>query len=213
MFARTHTICRFLCPVWAVLFWVITGTGCQRPIAPEGPTAEAVDAASLDTLWDAALSVLKKHDFRPDRQDRAIGLITTYPTTSQHFTEFWRQDVADPYSFLHAGLHTTQRKATVRFVRAPEARDWRLEVEIDVYRLSTPEHQVTTASSAIQAFSEALPTTAGYQVRDRRTARRWVSLGRDGEMERRILDRILRRSGFDLAPAETGTVESVEDAD
>lgn len=176
---------------------------CQRPLAPEGLTRQAIPAGSLEELWDASLAVLQTHDFRPDRQDRASGIITTHPTTSQHFWELWRQDVADPYGFAHASLHTTQRKATVQFIRGePATKAWSLHVQVDVYRLTTPEHQITTASSAIQGFSAALPTSEGRVVGDVQGARRWVHLGRDGEMEWRLLQQILERSGIDMIPAD-----------
>lgn len=172
-----------------LLVCVACPMGCHRPIAPEGPSSESIAADGLEDIWDAALKVLQKHDFLPVRQDRAAGIIATLPTTSQHFSEFWRQDVAEPYGFAHASLHTTQRKATVRFVREGDTDAWSLEVQVDVYRLSTPESQVTSSSSAIQGFSGVLPTTEGEIARNRR----WVHLGRDEMMERRILNRILDR--------------------
>lgn len=180
----------------------IGALGCQRPAAPEGPTRETVPSTALEPLWDAALTVLPKHGFRPDRQDRAAGVIASLPTTSQHFWEFWRQDVAEPYGFVHASLHTTQRKATVRFIRDAQSGGWSIDVQIDVYRLTTPEHQITTASSAIQGLGTALPTAEGRMVRDATALHDWVHLGRDGEMEWRLLQRILVHSGLDLMPAD-----------
>ncbi len=164
--------------------------GCQRPVPPEDITSAQVVGEDLEILWDTTLSVLAKHDFRADRQDRASGVIETLPTTSQHWIEFWRQDVADPYSLVHGWLHTTQRKATVRFVR--EEGGWLVDVQVDVYRLTTPESQITTASSAIQAFDGALPTTVGRTTEDAQSGRRWVHLGRDATLEARLLQRILR---------------------
>jgi hypothetical protein len=175
-------------PLFAVA--IVCLAGCQRPEPPEDTTSAQVVGEDLEYLWDAALSVLAKHDFRADRQDRASGVIETLPTTSQHWSEFWRQDVADAYSLVHGWLHTTQRKATVRFVR--EEGGWRVDVQVDVYRLTTPESQITTASSALQAFSGALPTTEGRTTEDSRSGRRWVHLGRDAALETRLLQRILR---------------------
>ena len=159
----------------------------------------------VQPLWDTALAVLIKHDFRPDRQDRTAGIITTHPTTSMQWHEPWRQDVADSYSVGEASLHTIQRQATVRFIRngrtqRPAAGDeprqtgvenWTLDVQVDVYRLSVPEYQITSSSSVIRSFSGDLPTVTGERVADARAARRWVPLGRDGAMEERLLTRIL----------------------
>src|SRR5262245_11013634 len=83
--------------------------GSQRPALPEGPTASEVSGEELEPIWDAALAVLRKHDFQPDRQDRAQGVITTLPSTSMQWGEFWRQDTADAYSFGESSLHTIQR--------------------------------------------------------------------------------------------------------
>ncbi|MFH1419175.1 MAG: hypothetical protein ABII12_12930 [Planctomycetota bacterium] len=180
----------------AVVVWGLLSTGCHRPLAVEGPTSATVEGADLEILWDAALSVLRKHSFTPARQDRAMGVIETRAETSRQWGEFWRQDIAvsETYGMAHASLHTTQRKATVRFVRNAEG--WLVEVEVGVYRLSRPEAQVTTASSAIQVFSGILPTTAGQVAAGRGSAQDWVYLRRDGGLEERLLDRILLAAGM-----------------
>lgn len=169
-------------------------SGCHKPAPPQGPTAEFIQHDDVDPLWQAAQSVLRKHDFQIDRRDLAAGVIETLPTTSQHFSEFWRQDVADPYSFAQATMHTMQRKAIVRFIRAAGSQ-WSFEVEVDVYRLSTPEHQVTSASSALLAFSGGLPTATGQVGVNASKQREWVPLGRDGELESRLLSQIFKAAG------------------
>jgi hypothetical protein len=170
-------------------FW----TGCERPIRPEGPTAVAVTNEDVEPIWDAALSVLRKHEFQPERQDRAMGVIETLPTTSKQWFEFWRRDVAEKYDVAEASLQTIQRKATIRIIRG--AGGPTLEVQVDVYRLEESESQVTSASSAIHAFSGALPNAEGRLTRDPLTRRNWVHLGRDTAMETRLLGSILSRAG------------------
>jgi len=170
-------------------------SGCHKPAPPQGPTAEFIERDHVDALWQASQSVLRKHDFQIDRQDLAAGVIETLPTTSQHYFEFWRQDVADPYSFAQATLHTMQRKATVRFVRTPSDPQWTIELQVDVYRLSTPEHQVTSASSALLAFSGGLPTATGQVGQSAMKQREWVPLGRDPELESRLLSQIFTAAG------------------
>jgi hypothetical protein len=185
------------------MFLIAAAAGCQRPAPPETLTATTITDEDVQPLWDTALAVLIKHDFRPDRQDRTAGIITTYPTTSMQWHEPWRQDVADKYSLGEASLHTIQRQATVRFIhKAPSQRsadcaappiveDWTVSVQVDVYRLSVPEYQITSSSAAIRSFSGDLPTVTGEKIADARSARRWVPLGRDEAMEERLLTRIL----------------------
>ena len=69
--------------------------GCHEPVAPTEPTRASVNApgeAEFDRLWAATLRVLRRHNFRPARQDRRAGVIETLPTTAQHWCEFWRKD-------------------------------------------------------------------------------------------------------------------------
>ncbi len=172
----------------AALWMAMAATGCQKPARPETPTSSAINDDDVQPLWDSALAVLIKHDFQPDRQDRTAGIITTFPTTSKQWGEPWRQDVADKYSLLESSLHTIQRKATVRFIHDKQ---WTIDVQVDVYRLSTPEYQITSSSSAIRSFNADLPTVTGEAITDAHSARRWVHLGRDGAMEERLLSRIL----------------------
>jgi len=179
-------------------------TGCGRPVRPEVATSAPAYGEELDALWDAALSVLEKHQFQPDRQDRAAGIIVSKPTTSRQWGEFWRQDVDphDSYSMAEASLQTIQRQATVRFIKGDEG--WRVGVQVDVSRLDMPESQITTASSAIMAFSGTLPTNEGQNIKDPKVRKTWEPLGRDGDMEEILLDRILSSVSRYAASEEPG---------
>lgn len=179
-------------PGWAVsvistLFVMIIVSGCQRPAQPTQPTTTFVEAGELDALWDAALRILRRHDFQPDRQDRTAGIITTLPSTSMQWHEPWRQDVAEGYGLLMASLHTIQRQVTIRFIRQEE---WSMDVQVDVYLLSASDYQITSSSAGIRSFSGDLPTVTGEKVMAADT-RRWIHLGRDASMEERLLNRIL----------------------
>ncbi len=175
---------------------LLSAAGClsnlERPEPPDTITAWPVAEADLDGLWETTLDVLRKHSFEPTRQDRAMGIIETRPTTSRQLAEFWRQDVDlyDHYGILQASLHTIRRKATVRFVNTPEG--WQIEVRVDIERLSMQESQVTTASAAIHGFSGVLPTTEGEIFENKADRMTWISEGRDALMEERLLQSILR---------------------
>lgn len=188
-FHRTTTLAKLLIAIACAS--LLSLSSCQRPNPPEQPTAATIEEQEVQPLWDASLNVLRKFDFQPDRQDRAMGMITTLPTTSMQPGEFWRQDVADPYSQTQAALHTIQRQVTVRFPKDPARR---IEVQVDVYRLSVAESQITTASSAIQSFSGVLPDTEGGYHGPARGPKNWVLMGRDAAMEDRLLRRIMTQA-------------------
>ncbi len=173
---------------------VATQPACQKPAPPEGITAAEVgEAEDLELLWESALSVLRKFDLEPVRQDRAMGVISTAPTTSRQWHEFWRQDVADDYGLTHASIHTTRRQVEVRFIHDEQ---WMIEVEVGVFRMTTPETQITTASSVLHGLSGSLPTVRGRLYPEGDPPVRWVPLGRDGALEEEILNRILDQAGL-----------------
>jgi hypothetical protein len=176
--------------------------GCVRPAQPTTPTAANVPDADLDAIWDATLSVLRRIEWRPDRQDRATGVIETVPATTKQIWEFWRTDVADPYSQTLADLQTIQRKAIVRFRKIGEPKQWQVDVEVDVYRLQQPERQITSSSSGLEAFSSQLPTSEG-QLLLRGSGNYLEPLGRDAAMEDKLLAMIMQQSQiYEYTPAE-----------
>ncbi len=190
--------------VGALLITLSGTTACQMPTPPEGLTTAAVAEPQLDRLWDSAISVLRKHDYQPARQDRALGIIETTPTTSMQWFELWRQDLASGYDLFEASLHTTQRKATVRFLRGDDDPGsdethaaWTVTVQVGVYRLSREETQITSASSVLHGFSGRLPTVRGRESDSGTSQDRWIYKRRDGAVERRLLRSI-------LAEAEAG---------
>jgi len=189
--------------------------GCQAPSQPNGPTEITLHVPDYEAFVDASLSTLRLYDFRPDRVDRAGGLIVTAPTTSGQWFEWWRVDSLGAYQTCEASLHTTRRIVTVNIVPAeppppaPAAENpttasaggtYRVAVQVDKQRYSAPERQITTASGALAIYSERTPTVEGLRgPRSRRVD--WVPLGRDGLLESFLLAKI-SAARPEVAPTE-----------
>ncbi len=168
----------------------LIATGCQQPAEPEGPTVRDLPKQTApDALWDDAVAVLREHGFRVRVQDRVNGQIITDPETSAQFWEPWRDDVGTQYGITEASLHTMQRQVTVQFQKK-NANDWAVDVRVDVYRLSQPETQITTASSVLHGFSGYLPDEEGGSLRRTGSRKQWVLTGRDGELEQELIRQI-----------------------
>jgi hypothetical protein len=166
--------------------------GCQRPtwdIATSTPVL-TVNKDAFDVGWDETLDVLRDHNFEPDRQDVRAGIITTHPTVSSQFFEFWRADAQGFYPWLESSLHTLRRWAEVRFV--PADGSFTIEVIVHVERKSQPERQVSTSTGALQIFRENLPTYTGEKVSDKEAVH-WVDLGTDRRLGKYLLEKICRR--------------------
>jgi len=188
--------------------------GCQAPPAATTPTQIALRIPDRDAFLDVALTVLREHDFSPQRVDRRTGLAVTHPTTGAQWFEFWRADSQGSYQLLESSLHTLRRIVTLRLEplsepaaasepaagepagasqpaeAEPGPGEYRLIVQVDKQRYSAPERQVTTASMALGIYSERLPTEEGLR-RARSEGEHWVPLGRDVLLEAYLLDRIV----------------------
>ena len=172
-------------------------SGCQSTPPVRTPVAADLGVADFDRLWDATLEVLRRYNFQLDRRDRRMGVITTHPITSAQSFEFWRHEVIGSRSQAEADLHTIRRQATIELNPAETKDTVHLAVRVEVFRLSVPERQVTTASSALQVFGSRLPTAEG-RIETRQESEHWVDLGRDSQLEAAILRRIAAMAGAEL---------------
>lgn len=167
---------------------------CTKPEQPVELASGVARDADFEAVWQAALISLREHSFTPDRQDRRNGVIRTRGETSGVFGEFWRKDSTWGYQLAESSLHTVQRIVTVQ-VTYLQPNEFQVEVEVNKQRWSLPERQVTGGISAAAAFSSRLPLATGEFLRpaDELRAVRWVPLGRDGQLEERLLADILQK--------------------
>jgi hypothetical protein len=171
--------------------------GCHEPASPTGPTVArvtVVDDQEFDRLWDSTADVLRAHNLWPDRQDRLDRVITTFPDTSPQYWEFWRPFPTSNFDRLEANLETVRRQAEVHFAPTTQPTEYEMSVRVEVERYCLRERQATDAASAFQLFGARLPTTEG-RTESRQAGAYWLPIGRDGQMESALLDRILRRYG------------------
>ena len=160
--------------------------------SPNGPTEIRLRIPDRDAFIDQTLTLLRQRDFTPRRVDRDDGLVVSEPATSQQWFELWRRDSIGGYQLLESSVHTVRRIVTVHLdpLDAEDPSDeFRVSVQVDKERYSAPERQVTTASGALAIYSEHLPTTEGL-VASRTEGEHWVPLGRDGQLESNLLDKI-----------------------
>ncbi len=181
--------------------------GCHRPAQPTEVTVRQVylaDTGGYDRVWESCQEVLRRHRFELDRVDRRGGVITTHPVTSQSFFEFWRHDVDTAFDLMESTLRAVRRQAIVRITSDPDDAVSRLEVTVRRSTLASPERQFNGSSSALRVFGEGLPGVRGEPYMSRKD-NYWIDDGRDAAMERRLLERIIKRAG--IAEPETVILE------
>lgn len=217
--------------IFPAAFVLLAAAGCQAPPQPAGPTSIVLRIPDYEAFFDSALTLLREHDFQPRLADRVAGLAVTHPSTGAQWFEFWRGDSRGGYQLLESSLHTIRR--TVRLSIQPEVElepqprsqpqpatrpqgeaggtdRYRVTVEVQKERFCSPQRQVTTASGALQIYSERLPTEEGLRA-SRVRGEHWVSLGRDPLLEEYLLGR-LRAVRPDVQSAAPDGDRAVEEA-
>ncbi len=188
-------------PLWLIpLVGLCAGamTGCEAPAPPAGPTVERVTAPTpedYDHLWETTCDTLRAFSFRVDRQDRANGVITTYPETTAQSFEFWRPQPEPAYYWAEANLATIRRQTTILLRPLEPSGEYELEVTVDRSRYSLEERQIDNAAGAMRLYSSDAPTVSGRGSRLQDTET-WIPLGRDEVLEQAILAGIRQRNGL-----------------
>lgn len=176
-------------------------SGPQVNVSSPFPLELASRSNQADRMWLAIQETLRKSHYRLDRVDRRAGVITTMPENSQHFFEFWRRDVATTRDFWEATLNPIRRRIEVSV--AVDGDQWRsVSVAVFKQRFSSADRQFNSTGAAYQFFAKSLPSTTGqYSVETIRD--KWIDMGRDEALERRLLALLLDRAG--IAQTEPST--------
>lgn len=169
------------------------GVDASRSRSEASPAAVSRGVVDSDASWEAIKSTLRDARFRLDRVDRAGGIITTTPMSSQHFFEFWRHDVDTFGDWLEATVRPVRRRVTVTLADANAEATATLSVEVRKEFLSTPDRQFNSTGAAYEFFGSRLPSTTG-QSKVAASDEKWVDAGRDAAMEEWLLRRMLART-------------------
>ena len=116
------------------------------------------------------------------------GRIDTFPEVSPTIFEPWRRDTAGEHQRVENTLQTMRRHAVVRVLPA-DGGHW---VDVAVYKeledLPRPEQSAAGAATFRydSSFTRVINPSAGEQV-----SQGWIPLGRDPELEQRILGHII----------------------
>lgn len=167
----------------------------DRPPSEATPATVSQGVVASDASWEAIKSALRDARFRLDRVDRASGVITTSPMSSQHFFEFWRHDVDTFHDWIDATINPLRRRVTVTLASEGAEQTATLTVEVRKERLSAPDRQFNSSGAAYEFFGSRLPSTTG-KPKISASDETWVDAGRDSAMEAWLL-----KTMFDGSPS------------
>jgi len=118
------------------------------------------------------------------------GWIRTHPTIGSSVLEPWRKDSTPGYEKLHSSLQTIRRLAEVRVI--PVANGYSIDVKVykELEDMPQPEHSTI---NAVQLRHDSSLDIYDNNAFDAPINRGWIPLGRDFNLEQKILANIQSR--------------------
>jgi len=177
----------------------LAAAGCVKYTQPP-PQAVALTEPrrNFEAVWRASETVLRRHNFQLDRQDRRAGVITTFPLVGRYFLEFWRSDAVAPRDVLEGTVQSVFRTVTVTIRPEPDdPQRYTATTQVQVWRSDKQPPQVTSASQ--------VPNIAGVTRRPSELDRSryqgnipseqdMILIGRDEKLEARLDEQIAREA-------------------
>lgn len=197
--------------------WVVFGlgflvfglllTGCAEEQQYGAVEPICVENVNKLEAMEIAEDVLAKMHFTIEKADaepatpgidtrRWRGYIRTRPLAGAQFFEFWRSDNAGTDNWLESNLHSIRRVVELNMSEqdeGPPQSGNRLCINCDVqkYRLSMPEHEVSSSARAYEMFSESNPALQNLRLNpEQKAGMAWIDLGKDRQLAAEILKRI-----------------------
>ncbi len=180
------------------------------PLAPpppiELPVANPAHIGDVDPdfLWrqivdavDDHFRIDKEQPVRRDNMNWLEGSLTTYPIVSGTSLEPWRNDASRGFERLQSTFQTIRRKATVRII--PEVTGYLVDIQVMKEQEDVDQSQFSTAGASAQRHDGSIVRHEN-QLRQAPVTLGWYEIGRDRDLERRLMESILGRISNDEPP-------------
>ncbi len=124
------------------------------------------------------------------------GFIRTRPLSGAQLFEFWRSDNVGADNWLESNLHSIRRVVELTISEQEEGPPQNgnrlcINCEVQKYRLSMPEHQVSSSARAYKMFSESNSAFQNLRLNpEQKAGMAWIDLGKDKQLAAEILKRI-----------------------
>jgi hypothetical protein len=190
----------------ALLIIALSTLGCHHFLPKIGPppvvTVPVSNPAHIGNvdptfLWQQVVDTVDDH-FRiateqTVQRDNNIwleGRLKSYPEVSGTAFEPWRRDTTRGFERLQSTFETIRRTATVRVI--PEVSGYMIDVAVLKEQEDIDQSQYATAGATVQRHDGTIIRNDS-QVRQAPITLGWYEVGRDRELEQRIMENILGR--------------------
>lgn len=192
----------------ALMILLLAVSGCLSGppiVAVVQPNPLPIPAGDTDFVWEQLIDVVDD-DFRIQHEERVQqfgdfavqGRIDTFPETGATYLEPWRKDSVGRFERTESTLQTIRRRAVLRVI--PNEGGFLIDVAVykELEDLPQPEH--ATASAATLRFDSSLRRLSD-PVGGQPVSEGWIPLGRDVQLEQRMLAKIRSRLAYPVAAA------------
>ena len=187
--------------------------GCGRQtVAIDNPTR--IIAPEYDRIFDASVQVLRDMRFVVDRKDRRFGVVTTRPMIAASAFEPWHPDNTTSDQVAQSTLNYQRRSVRITIEPTDQEApfdDYMLDVAVLQERRQVPHRQLTSSAVADVSYRGRAAEAQAVETEVGRETAFWRPVGRDAELERRILADILRLSVKLAAGESPGEAEPEAD--
>jgi hypothetical protein len=165
-----------------------------RDIDPN-QTARYVYKGTYDNIWRQASDILHKMGFALDRQDYRDGVMVTQALPSAQIVEYWRPQRVNVKDALENTLHDQRRIVRLTIEAVPGKPEfYQIAVQVLVERMSNPTEEIGgpifVEGSGFGRNGVALRSDYAPVEGD---VPRWVTVGHDVDMEKKVLDKLFNR--------------------
>lgn len=162
----------------------------HQPV-PQLPNPLYIPVTNADFVWDQLVDATDDY-FKIEREDRVRvvgdivteGTLTTFPAMGATCLEPWRGDSTHGFERLHSTLQTIRRYAIGRVMPAGEGYYVEVIVAKELEDLFQPQH-ATVGGTSLRHDGSIVRQQA--RPRGGAVSLGWIPLGRDVELEQRIL--------------------------
>jgi hypothetical protein len=163
--------------------------GCaeqQQYTAAEPLLIENIDKFRV---MEIAEDVLVKMHFTIDKANDETGFIKTKPLPGAQLFELWRSDNVGADNWLQNNLHSIRRLVELNINE--RNKDLYINCDVQIYRLSIPERDVSSGSHVYNLFSPSNQAKQIIQLHpEQKKDMAWTNLGKDRQLATEILRRI-----------------------
>jgi hypothetical protein len=196
--------------LWSViLVLVLSGCGQQQgDMTIEQITVPNSDKADAMEITE---TILAEMNFEIEKADANNGYIRTRPLPGAQFFELWRSDNTGANNCLLSNLHSIRRTVEIS-LSGPDDR-LQIDCNVQIERLSIPEQDISGTGRAYRMFSRSKPTLQRLTLNPKQAeSMAWEDLGRDEQLETKILRRIWRQIGTNAAKSVSITSKETKAA-